>query len=225
VEITVKNLFDWVVKGIVFILVITLVFGVSVFAYTKYFVQPTYTAQVKFFAGGDNRGNSGQSLAPQCVEVLNVNEFYDLVAKELLADTGVTVTPSGIASTIRFSSIIEDTSFFRVTVTANDPTLAYNIALAVAEQAPERVGQFEELGSLGISSHPVLPTSPSGPNVARNTLLGILVGLVLSVGIVVAREALDNRIKSPDEITELFGLPVFGVVPDFSGGERKGAKK
>ena len=46
--------------------------------------------------------------------------------------------------------------------------------------------------------------------------------LSLSVFLVIMKELLDNNIKTSEEITELFGLPVLGVVPDFSNQEKEG---
>ncbi len=224
-EITLKDLFNWMMKGIVFILVVAILFGVGAFVYTKYFVAPTYTAQVKFFASAsedDMYSSLNQTVAPQFVEFLNINEFYELVSKDLAESTETNVSPKEIASCLRFSSVIEETSSFFVLITTNDPTLTYSVALSVAEMAPVQIANYENIGSLSVLSNPVMPTSPSGPNVVRNTLVGLIFGFILSAAIVILRELTDNRIRSAEELTENFGLPLFGIVPDFSSHEKKG---
>ena len=74
-EINVKTLFDWIMKGIVFIVVVTLLAGAGTFLYTKYFISPTYRAEVKFCADSEDPGSAGisyyKSVAPQYVELLN----------------------------------------------------------------------------------------------------------------------------------------------------------
>ena len=228
-EISLKNLFDWVMKIIVFVLVLTLIFGAGAFVFTKYFVAPTYTTSVKFYASGSENSlqaiQSAQSVAPQYIEFLNVNEFYEKVSQDLQADIGVELAPRAIASCVGFSSVIEETSSFFVIVNTGDPNLSYNIALSIAEMAPEQIQNFQNVGALEVLSNPVMPTAPSAPNVLANSFIGLFLGFVLAAGIVVLREVLDNRIKSADEITALFGLPVFGVVPDFSAGEKKGVQR
>jgi succinoglycan biosynthesis transport protein ExoP len=57
------------------------------------------------------------------------------------------------------------------------------------------------------------PTTPAGPQKARNILLAVLVGLVGGVGLAIFREYLDNTIKSPDDVERLTGLPSLAVVP------------
>lgn len=225
-EISLKNIWEWITKSIVFVLVISIAFGVGAFAYNSYFVDPVYVAGVKFYASGiETSPLLGNSVAPQYVEFLNVNEFNEMVSKDLLADTGVDMTPKDIAKMLSFSSVVEETSSFFVTVKATDPTLAYNVALSIAEKAPEQVAGFSDVGVLEVIENPTLPTLPTGAGSLKMAVVGVILGFVFASFLVVLKELLDNSIKSPDEITQLFGIPVFGSVPDFSASEKKGENK
>jgi polysaccharide biosynthesis transport protein len=57
------------------------------------------------------------------------------------------------------------------------------------------------------------PTTPAGPQRARNISLAFVVGLIGGIGLAVFREYLDNTVKSPDDIESLTGLPSLAVVP------------
>ncbi|MGH9733673.1 MAG: GumC family protein [Candidatus Acidiferrales bacterium] len=57
------------------------------------------------------------------------------------------------------------------------------------------------------------PTTPAGPEKARNIALSLVIGLIGGIGLAVFREYLDNTVKSPDEIESLTGLPLLAVVP------------
>ncbi len=52
------------------------------------------------------------------------------------------------------------------------------------------------------------------PKPIRNGLLGLLLGLALGVGLALAREALDTRVRSADEIGEMLGLPLLARLPE-----------
>ncbi len=226
VEITLKNLWDWIVKGIAFILVIAILFGAGSFFYNKYFVNPEYATSVKFYASGiESVPTLGQSVAPQYVEFLNVHEFYEMVSKDLLTNANMEISPNEIASLLSFSAVVEETSSFFVTVTAPDPDKAYQVALSVAKMGAERVSSFSDVGALEVIENPTMPTAPVGAGAAKSAVLGAIVGFILAAAIVVLKEIFDNRIKGPDEITELFKIPVFGIVPDFSETGKKGEKK
>jgi polysaccharide biosynthesis transport protein len=60
------------------------------------------------------------------------------------------------------------------------------------------------------------PTTPAGPQKARNVSLAFVVGLIGGVGLALFREYLDNTVKSPDDIESLTGLPSLAVVPSLS---------
>ncbi len=224
-EISLKILWDLITRAIVFILVVSIVFGVGAFIYNSYFVAPTYTANVKFYASGmETSPTLGTSVAPQYVEFLNVNEFYEMVSKDLLEDTGVNITPKEISSMLKFSSVVEETSSFFVNVYASDPNLAYNVALSVAEKAPEQVDSFADVGVLEVIENPTLPTFPTGSSSLKVAIVGLILGFIVGCFLVLLKEFLDSSIKSPDEITQLFDIPVFGTVPDFSENNKKGGR-
>jgi capsular exopolysaccharide synthesis family protein len=67
-----------------------------------------------------------------------------------------------------------------------------------------------------------VPRSPSSPDLRRNLRVGLLAGLLLSVGLAFCFEYLDTRIKEPDEIKNVLGLSLLGMVPTFTPKEVTG---
>jgi capsular exopolysaccharide synthesis family protein len=59
-----------------------------------------------------------------------------------------------------------------------------------------------------------LPTSPSSPKPARNTVLGAIVGLLLGIGLAFLFERLNRTLRDPEEAQEAFDLPVLATVPE-----------
>ena len=59
-----------------------------------------------------------------------------------------------------------------------------------------------------------VPQTPSSPNIRRNVLLGFIAGAGLMVVLMVVVEVLDDRVKRPEDIEELMGLTLLGIVPD-----------
>lgn len=60
----------------------------------------------------------------------------------------------------------------------------------------------------------VMPTSPSSPNIKRNTLVGILFGAFLTIVTVIVGEVVDDRVKRPEDVEELLGMTLLGIVPN-----------
>ena len=67
------------------------------------------------------------------------------------------------------------------------------------------------------------PSDPVQPNKRKNCLLGLLVGLMLSVGSVVAYRYLDTSVKSVDDIEKGLGLNLLSMVPNISDETEKAA--
>lgn len=67
-------------------------------------------------------------------------------------------------------------------------------------------------GSIQVVDHASIPLVPFAPNIPRNIMLAILVGLIGAVGIAFAREFFDRTVKTPEEIREKMRLPVLGAV-------------
>lgn len=56
-------------------------------------------------------------------------------------------------------------------------------------------------------------STPVSPKVARAVELGLLAGLLLGIGAVVVAQAADRRVRHPEELEELTGLPLLAAVP------------
>jgi non-specific protein-tyrosine kinase len=79
-----------------------------------------------------------------------------------------------------------------------------------------RLAEAQSSSSIAQIEPASVPLMPVSPNVLRNTVLAVAVGMMLAAGGLVAREALDDTIKSPRDIQRLFNLPVLGVISRYT---------
>lgn len=63
-----------------------------------------------------------------------------------------------------------------------------------------------------ITTPATAPGAPASPRPARNTVLGLLVGLVFGVVVGFVRDSLDRRLRDPRQIHDELGLPVLGRI-------------
>jgi non-specific protein-tyrosine kinase len=64
-----------------------------------------------------------------------------------------------------------------------------------------------------VQVQPATPSqTPVKPKVMQNVLLAAVIGFLLAAGIIVAREALDDTIKTPEDISRKFKLSILGVI-------------
>lgn len=86
--------------------------------------------------------------------------------------------------------------------------------------------RYKEIGVAGVGANnisvvdeAVIPDEPTSPNLLLNLALGLLAGLGLAAAYVFVREQLDQSIKDPTDVTEIFGLPLLGAIPDDDTGQ------
>jgi capsular exopolysaccharide synthesis family protein len=82
----------------------------------------------------------------------------------------------------------------------------------------ERLGELEveealATGDVSLVQEASAPTSPSTPRTKRDVILAALVGLVLGLALAAIFERLDTRIRSVEELEEVFGVPIIARIP------------
>lgn len=112
-------------------------------------------------------------------------------------------------------------SIVNLHVTDGSPDRAQQIATSVATAFIKTVeGYYADKSNptapkpvrLYVTSPASHPGSPSSPKPVLNISLGVLLGLLVGIGVAVARDILDNRIKDTDTLSKAAEAPAMGVV-------------
>jgi len=153
------------------------------------------------------------------------------IAADALARTGV---GSSAASVVGATSteVESGTSLIRVTVADPVPSTAQTLANGLAEAFVEQIDDLEPTAAGAEGNVPALPayvferaslpTVPEPTGRLRSTMLGAVLGLTLSVGLVILLDYLDLTAKTVKQIEESLGLPVLGAIPLSRGAATAG---
>lgn len=218
-EIDLKQLFIAMLERAKMIISITLMFGIFAFFYSKFAIVPIYVTNATMYVNsnknviseniGISEMNTSNMLANVYVEMIKSNS----IMKEVIEQTGLDYTLEQINSMIS-AAAVNETPIMRISVRSPYPKEAVVIANAVLDIAPAKITDFMDGGSVKVIDRPEEPKFPSTPNIPKNTILGLILGFVLSAGLVVLMELMDTRIKSTEQLQELYDLPVLGVIPE-----------
>lgn len=106
----------------------------------------------------------------------------------------------------------QNSQVFAINVKAKNAKEAAVVANTVADSFKNKIGDFMKINNVSIIDSAKTNYTP----VAPNTKLFVLAGLVLLGGltflVVLAKELSDTTVKSPDEVSQLFGLTNLGAV-------------
>lgn len=153
--------------------------------------------------------NTATMLVNVYVEMIKSDNILSEVAQQ----TNLGYTAKDIKAMIG-ATAVNETPIMQVNVTNPNPAYAIMIANAIADIAPEKITEFMDGSSVKIIDRPKLPEYPSSPNVTKNTAIGLVLGFIVSCGLILLMEILDTRIKSEEELTKLLDIPVIGVIPE-----------
>jgi succinoglycan biosynthesis transport protein ExoP len=71
-----------------------------------------------------------------------------------------------------------------------------------------------QTGNAELVQPATIPDSPSSPKTRRNVVVAALLGLLMGCGIALLLERLDRRLKDPKQVSDVYGRPVIGAVPE-----------
>lgn len=102
-----------------------------------------------------------------------------------------------------------------------DVTVSNNTyAMLTEELERARIAVQREVADVQIIRQPSLPQNPISPREYLNIAIGMVLGLMLSVGGIFTREMLDNTVKSRQQLEKL-GIPMLGVIPGIKKWHKK----
>lgn len=199
-----------------FIIFIALVVGTIALLGSVFLIEPKYTSTTRIYVvsrTADSITNqdlqAGSYLVKDYQEVITSNEVLSsVIDKEKLS-----LTPNELSSMISVT-IPTDTRVISISVEDDNAQEATTIANTVREVAAKKIKAVTKVDDVTTLEAAEVPKEPSSPNIKRNTLIGVIAGGGLAVISIIILEVLDDRVRRPEDIEDVLGLPLLGIVPD-----------
>jgi capsular polysaccharide biosynthesis protein len=146
------------------------------------------------------------------------------VAEDVVQRLDLSVPPEYVQNRMQVEQI-PDTQFLAVSFQDLSPERAQLMANTIGDAVSQRLPELgpNDSGTLTATvwEQAALPDSPVSPDVMRNVLVALALGLMLGIGLAFLVEYLDDRWRSINEVEQLSGVPTFGVVPQLTGRRKK----
>ena len=218
-EIDVFHLLKILWKRKLLIALVAFVTGIVAFAYSSFIVKPEFTSTTRIYVVNRNQGDkpgltnqdlqAGSYLVKDYREIILSQDVLEKVATDLKLD----LPSKGLASKIKVT-VPADTRIVSISVTDRAPEEASRIANSLREVAAQKIISVTRVSDVTTLEEARPATSPSSPNIRRNTMIGFLAGAVVMIVTVLLIELLDTRVKRPEDVEDVMQIALLGVVPN-----------
>jgi capsular exopolysaccharide synthesis family protein len=193
---------------------------------------PTYEASIKILVGQESGITQDPNYAPglQQLTLTMVEAMKSRpVAEAVIQQENLRVTPGEFLGNLSVEQV-PSTQFIKVVYTDTDPQRAQRAANTLGEVFSRNISEVNQEANAvtaTIWEPAVVPDEPASPNLLRNGLLALVLGLVTGVGLAFLAEYLDDSWRSPEEVEQISGVHTYGVIPtiEFSNGKRRDATR
>ena len=201
------------------IVLVALVFAIAAFGYSAFLAKKEYQSTSRIYVvsrqNQDNNALTNSDLQAGSYLVKDYREIIlsQNVLSQAIEELKLDLTPAELSKKISVS-VPTDTRILSITAKDGNPKEAARIANGLRNVAAEKIIAVTKVSDVTTLDEAEVPQSPSSPNIKRNVLLGFIAGAGLMVVLMVVVEVLDDRVKRPEDIEELMGLTLLGIVPD-----------
>ncbi len=221
---TLQDLFRIVWKNIFVIALITLWVAIIGIVYTFIVITPKYTAQTSLMVqvNTDNISEqTGIQIGQNLIATYKEFMISDLVLNQVIQDVPQLSNSQVTAGQLRNMISIENktsTLMISISIENQDPALAAQIANTLANDtrdiANDQTNNFIFLqDKLQVVDVAQTPASPSSPNKILNAVISILLGGIIAVGFVFAKEIFNNKFQSAEDVEKYLDIKVIASVP------------
>ena len=116
------------------------------------------------------------------------------------------------------------TEIMKVTITAENPYVASNLANCVAEVLMVRISEVIDGATMEVVDFAVPNLDKVAPSITKYTIVAFVIGVLISAAIVVIFDLMDDRFHDEYYILQTYDYPILAKIPDLmeGGGKRYG---
>lgn len=218
----INRIFSLIKSKLLFLLLFTIVGTTAVGLYTVFIISPIYSVSSKLIMKNTSSQTNGQNNDAQTIEAINLFqrqaktylEIADLPPVKDETNKALGLSPDDIAK-IKSVKLTNDSGSQLVTITVRG--LDRNLAERYIKEYVSQYKKFtaDRLGrdNLSVVTEALGSDSPVYPVLWKNLLVSILVFSFVGFNVIFIKYVLSDSIDSYEDLEELVGTPVLGMIP------------
>lgn len=218
----INRVFSLIKSKLLFLLLFAIVGTTAVGLYTVFIISPIYSVSSKLIMKNTSSQTNGQNNDAQTIEAINLFqrqaktylEIADLPPVKDETNKALGLSPDDIAK-IKSVKLTNDSGSQLVTITVRG--LDRNLAERYIKEYVSQYKKFtaDRLGrdNLSVVTEALGSDSPVYPVLWKNLLVSILVFSFVGFNVIFIKYVLSDSIDSYEDLEELVGTPVLGMIP------------
>ncbi len=200
------------------ILIITLASTLLSGLVSFFLISPKYEASTKLFIGKEEGADQGYNQNDVSMYQKLMKTYSEAIKTRDLVGRAIKTTNSNLIEDEVLGKLkvvtVADTQILEIKFEDDDPKEAANMVQAITEEFITTSKTLVPNGNIRIIESVKVPEVPVSPNKKMNIGLAFLLGLMVSVGLSLLLEFLDNTYKNKEQLEKELGIPVVGAIPN-----------
>lgn len=226
VEIDLLEIFYLLRSKLLLLCLSAIVFATIGFSYTIFAVTPLYSSTSQLYIL--SQSTSLTSLADIQIGTQLTHDYMELIKSRPVVDEVI----KNLALDCDYKKLLEqltidnpsDTRILKITATTEDAQMSKKIADEFAQVSKRSISQIMCTDEPSVVAYGYVTDEPVNIHVAKNTVIGALLGLVLVAAIVIVHYLMNDTIRTSEDIEKYLGLNTLAAIP-LQAGDKKTKKK
>lgn len=198
------------------ILLSGIVAGLAFIAGTLLFITPQYESTTKMYVLSKQDNNTITSSDMQTSLSLT-KDYAELiksrtVTEGVITQLGLDLTHEELLSKMSIDSAT-DTRILSISVKDEDPYEACEMANAIRDVAANHIKNVMGINAVNVVEQANIPEEKCSPSLAKNGIIGGLLGVLLSVAIILVIYISNDTIKTQEDVERYLKLSILGTIP------------
>ena len=142
------------------------------------------------------------------------------ILSKVIEQLDLNITPEQLTNQITVSNE-QNSQVVNISVQDKNAVHAVDIANTVVKVFQQEIPVLMNVDNVNILAPAILPENPSPvkPNKMLNVAIAAVIGLMLGVGLAFLLEYLDTTIKTEQDVEDVLGLPIIGLISPISDSD------
>ncbi|MBC6679577.1 YveK family protein [Zhenpiania hominis] len=227
IEFDLQEVFYILKKKILLIILVAVLGAVAAGVYSFLLASPIYQSTAKVYIL--SQSTSLTSFADIQISSSLTTDYEEMITGRRV----VGQVKENLNLDMKYEDIVEmvtienppDTRILNISVESTDAQEAADMANEFAEVSREQISRIMETDEPALFETAIVEDDPIKPQKARNTILGFLIGLILSAFVVIVLHVLNDNIKNQEDVERYLNLNTLANVPLEKGSKGKKEKK